>query len=741
MRNRPRFTTGLILILIALVFFLGCGSSKKESGGEDPVGVNNIGFIDCYNCHADGLLAKFAEEKIFSTWQGGPHGNYEGSDHQDHGVNNDGFPNYAYFSDETCKTCHDQLGDGLLLENFYLLKGVDYLGMVNRPVVACESCHGPGGNHYGVGPLPYTKPDPSRCGQCHNETFDHNYYHPEGDSIFEDYQSSPHAHSINEHTYVEGSATDVRARCSRCHTDEGANLYVQVVNGTATNQEIKDALDSKSNILNASDVQCRTCHDPHDPLKLLGEKASGLPETWSVEFKTCTSCHQLLKTDDSLHTEGYHDPNVNPYGDDEEIIVDTHYDNPATVDIEGYVVNPESSHSSSSGNTNSGTCRDCHNPHNADTTINKQWARSGHGGEILEVKEQSGRDGAVTEDEAAAWVHYDFKGSNRQACQRCHTATGFRNFANDPANYDPANNLFVATGEQREMLYCWACHTSNKGNIRDPGLFANISPYSTPADRIAAVPDVAGSNVCLSCHSGRGSGQKIKDSVYPDDILGSHFGSFNSHYLAAGGVLFRTIGYEFDGLDYENVSYFGHDKIGSEAAPNTGTNGPCVGCHMGTSESHLFSPVKHDSDGHITEIIANEKTCSNCHSGEHVITVEELEENEEGFEAALEALETQLAARGIYYGSGYPYFFTTPDPDQQNSGNRFTNWPDKDTLGAAFNLNMLSHEPGAFAHNRYYTKRLIYDSIDRLDDGVLNSSVGTTLGSGLAYDYLKAIGR
>ena len=35
--------------------------------------------------------------------------------------------------------------------------------------------------------------------------------------------------------------------------------------------------------------------------------------------------------------------------------------------------------------------------------------------------------------------------------------------------------------------------------------------------------------------------------------------------------------------------------------------------------------------------------------------------------------------------------------------------------------------PGAYVHNRMYTKRLIYDSIDWVDDNIMNYSVGATL--------------
>lgn len=45
------------------------------------------------------------------------------------------------------------------------------------------------------------------------------------------------------------------------------------------------------------------------------------------------------------------------------------------------------------------------------------------------------------------------------------------------------------------------------------------------------------------------------------------------------------------------------------------------------------------------------------------------------------------------------------------------------TIGAFSNYNLLSKDPGGFVHNRRYAKRLIFDSIDWLDDGKLNKSV------------------
>jgi hypothetical protein len=47
-------------------------------------------------------------------------------------------------------------------------------------------------------------------------------------------------------------------------------------------------------------------------------------------------------------------------------------------------------------------------------------------------------------------------------------------------------------------------------------------------------------------------------------------------------------------------------------------------------------------------------------------------------------------------------------------------------LGAVSNIAMLSNDAAAFAHARTYSRRLIYDSIDYLDDGIINQSVGAT---------------
>jgi hypothetical protein len=410
-------------------------------------------------------------------------------------------------------------------------------------------------------------------------------------------------------------------------------------------------------------------------------------------------------------------------------------------------------------NGNMGSCAACHNPHAADPAINEQWIRSGHGD--------------LTGD---PWTHYNWKSktktatmSDRKACQRCHTSTGFRNFANNPTGYDPAYNDFsyLAPGTadgagldngQNETLYCWACHTDYKGTRRNPGAIDAMYKDMTGTEVI--FPDISSSNVCIACHKGRESGGSITAST--NNFANTGF--INSHYLGAGGILFTKIGYEYYPHSplYDNVSYYEHDQIGRTAA-NTGTNGPCVGCHMEfTAEKHLFLPVEHDP---VTDqmIAITSTVCALCHTGQYEMTVDKLNEEEEESSDAKNALADLLQTnRGYYYDPGHnPYFFLGPyDPTyvegtanphcQKNlpvknwltGGTSTFAWngsscvstavgglagTGKNKMGAAFNLQVVTREVGSYVHNRYYTKRLIYDAIDRTDNNILDDSVKTTL--------------
>jgi len=730
--------------------FAGCTSNLDSAGdisgaevdlGTDELGRDYVGADTCISCHegfswsADDV-AKYLE---------GVHVIH--SDHISAANEPDG-----------CLECHDPIGDGPTLEG--------YLDPVDVPegglsAVTCENCHGAGGEHYGTGPIPNPTPGAEVCGQCHDTLPEsHLPFHPQGDTIYAKYTSSRHATGT-----VRGGA-----ECSRCHSDEGARLYKDVDTLRGVELLVMPVED-------ASAIQCRTCHDPHSPFDLLEDEVeSRRVVIASAQYATCVNCHMSPNADpanlDPDTTELLHHED-----DYERLITDSHYDNPETLEVvEGYVLDP----------LNENVCLDCHDVHAVQnvssfddlTTINNQWASSAHGGFIGKVKGEVAdyyenvlgeggttdqviaiKDSGTNEELAPAWTHYPWTAEYRSSCARCHTSTGARAYMENPVDYDPLVDIsytngamshisFVTNDEsdeviyntstrtdnlagiQKEMLYCWACHADNSGNLRPVG--AITEDYGNGA--VVTYPDVNGSNVCMVCHIGREVGDVIKGDADADGVR-----SFiNSHYLAAGGMVFAESGYEYPGENYQDVTYFEHDEIGTAALVGTGENGPCAGCHMSAESSHVFLPVEKDEE--VTIIAVTATVCVTCHDGEHgpafvtegdpldiAAAAEFLETEKEEYMMALELLKAALAEQGIIYASDYPYFFDGEGEDYLDwaAPYGFAGW--KNTMGAAFNLNLLLHDPGGFAHNRYYAKGLIWDSIDFIDDGILNDSTDETI--------------
>ncbi len=689
---------------------------------------------------------------------------------------------------ETSVAGADNVGNCTVCHTFYVHTEFDGIAGVNAASQGigeaithdCEDCHGGGQYHHGDGPIPYPDPNGARCATCHDQAT----------------LVLASKHNAEDETNVDMIADGHDdGYCQRCHTAEGSYEFKDVIGEKSyieaaivdygedvvapaeyealahledmSQAEDDDYVDDPSNhILHLP--ACASCHNPLTQEIQQFDTASWDPNQngESDQLDMCTSCHNY-KTADGTTIFGsgsaasgtaafYHDTAWY------RVIATTHYDDPATPDfIEGYVIREDSDN----------PCFDCHghelltNTRYGDDpdelTIHTQWAQSGHAGELLhavfeayETIDCEDIDGLGTPstslsrgrcDEQTDAVmtagsdHEQFNhGGWSTSCQRCHTSTGFANFATDPATYDASANDFshfvsgAQDGDQNEMIYCWACHSNaEQGTLRNPGA---ITEEYDPAV-IVAYPDIEGSNVCMGCHLGRETGEVVKATVDADGIRNF----INSHYFAAGGQLFAETGYEYDGQDYRNVSFFEHDIIGTSAAAGTGDNGPCVSCHMSAENSHLFIPVnRDDTTGDITAITAS--VCIECHDGSHgpafvaeggaaaavTAAAEFMMEEEEGYLAALSALVAALESQGIYYDqANYPYFFT-----DGTSTTSYTDWAApygladwQDVMGAAFNLNLLAHDPGGYAHNRFYVKALIWDSIDYIYDGTIDGSV------------------
>jgi hypothetical protein len=384
-----------------------------------------------------------------------------------------------------------------------------------------------------------------------------------------------------------------------------------------------------------------------------------------------------------------------------------------------------------------------------------------------------------------AWAHYQWErtlkadGSNdRGTCQRCHTATGASNYLSGPAVYDYKENDFshlsgwkkatstaaTVPSPQQEVLYCWGCHkNAAKGLLRAPG--AITADYNFKGVK-AVFPDVGASDICISCHSGQASGETI--TALADSGM-NNVSFVNSHYLAVAGLMYVKIGFTafIDPATVIGTSTYGksltsdadggaltstHRKLGTTAirgdshntaaftAGNFDTNGPCVTCHMQATGQ----PTRTTSHTWEINMNAANQVCSKCHSGEvdNAALLEEFIDGQaEPFKNALAlALNQLLVNYNITYNpASYPYFYDnligTAVKDWTRGG-VLSAADAKKLMGACFNINVLTREPAAYVHARTYARRLLYDTIDFLDDGIINMSTGATA---IAYDNVMYV--
>ena len=696
----------------------------------------------------------------------------------------------ALVGDTACTQCHSSVADKITGESLIAQyqKSAHYAGDLG-----CESCHGGGAMHNGVGPIPFATPDAARCATCHTGT---NSTVLQAGLAMEGADIDPTNPSNHANGGYEGVATS--EKCYRCHSGEGAVLS-NIAGYTGDKNLIENTaymLTQDRDFSKFGGITCNTCHQHGGALRQVNTREAGTGNViaWDPnsnrkvdQFDLCTSCHTYQNPDGTLVASGTAASGTKPatapfYHNTAwyRSIPSTHWDNPltgvglASNVIEGYVIKT----------TGANPCFDCHG-HEAKTntrsgrpsTVYTEWAASGHAGGLLTNKYAAAAATPVTASRTGnptlyaqqgqaqfdavmaagvdaasgpAWEHYDWELASRQSCQRCHTSTGlvaFLTASKDKTTYNAANNNFshlsgwnttTRTSPQNELLYCWGCHSNaGTGELRNPGAITETYTAGTTGDpeTKVAYPDVAGSNICMGCHLGRETGEVIKNDADADGVR-----SFiNSHYLAAGGTLFGTTGYEYTALDYANPSYFKHDKVGSTTAAGTGTNGPCVGCHMTTPNAHKFTNVTKDNTGTITAITST--ACVTCHAGNYALTAEKLQDEEHEYVASLEALKAALAGKGIHFFNAHPYFYQ----QAAGAGGGFTNWAGvytfanwKNTMGAAFNANLLIHDPGGYAHNRIYAKRLIWDSIDFINDGVLNNDVVTAIDAQVTAARLSA---
>ncbi len=516
-------------------------------------------------------------------------------------------------------------------------------------------------------------------------------------------------------------------------------------------------------------IGCEACHgggslhNGSGPISLLSGTYNPGVSTYgtgtvmvSGQFQMCTNCHELLDSTGTTTVASPAHATIAPTGPS-YYITDTHFATPSAYTADGKSTIPITGYAMDF--TSATVCTDCHRPHKT-ADINRDWAASKHGDRAVTAKNKydawnhynwscNGTDNLTCGPTSTSVVPYI---NDRRYCQRCHTKTGFAAYmdAIRSGNITRANNLHAGLasavtftyGWKPEMLECLGCHTNNRGTLRTPGAYVATYDYrvlrpTDPTGTLATIfasaqfqyPEASSSDICIPCHGGRTNGDSIKH-LNTGQTTTVDFGQMfysDAHDFPSAAVMFTAIGYEYAGRDYTNPSSYRHDRIGTLAVPNTGTGGPCVGCHMfrsGNTPSHLFEAVSTSSSGTVLNV--SSPVCYNCHAGSSTELANMAETEREAFLDSLKALSYYVTTAGLTHplvtaGSTTASYFSAGDSDK--TGNTTA----KNNLGAAFNVKSLGNDGGAYVHNSKYVKRLIYDSIDWLDDNNMNYTVGQNL--------------
>jgi len=710
----------------------------------------------------------------------------------------------SYVSNTACVTCHSASIEPLSGDSIV----ANYTASVhNLHSTGCQDCHGAGGSHNGVGPIPYSRPNYVQCADCHNNGVAISAAGVTSNisTVFlaTNYQLVT-AYSNSKHLGVQLEAD---APCNRCHTHQGAVLST-ISHFTGDGKVMAAGVGAPGAITGAEPIKCDTCHVTHrtdklrvdaawNPSTTVGSATSSVTSSLNDQFRLCTQCHGYTNPVGLLMGSGTVASGTALVGHHEtswyRIIGTTHNQN-ATAFAGGNLTGYGMRFTLPDGSVNPNPCFDCHgheamtnsnnNPYDPTKgTIYTDWAQSGHARELLTAKYTAATANPVNTSlsrtdpvriaqglaqvdavMAASVTAGAFAGHNTGVCSRCHTTEGFsyyfENFAVNPGT--------MAAG----IIKCYGCHTNPAiGTLRtmkgakattnyttdlgwNPTLYGG---YTLNYGKLA-YPDVAASNICINCHDSR-----ERD---PGAITDASTTYLRTHYLQGAAMMYVKMGFITFGagalpggvtIDTSLLSdqdggaiTSTHRKLGTPAIIGSNgitaadtkltSRGPCVTCHFSGSHSQKIDQK------------AINAVCSKCHTSEmgHSIATKAdfetyfLEPQSEAYQAALTLAMTVFnnKATGItitneaapldefvraYKTSALPTLTESAAADWTTAMAVLgAGYNKARVMGAVSNIVMFKRDPAAYAHARTYSRRLIYDTIDYLDDGNMNGSVGAT---------------
>lgn len=295
-------------------------------------------------------------------------------------------------------------------------------------------------------------------------------------------------------------------------------------------------------------------------------------------------------------------------------------------------------------------------------------------------------------------------------CARCHSTPGFQDYLG--ADGSAAGKVDKAA-KVGTVIECQACH-----NTAASALASVTFPSGVTIDKLGAEAR------CMTCHQGAASSddvdQAIKDAApTDDDTVSSKLSFINIHYYAAGATL--NAGRVRGGYQYATKVYDWRFR-------HVPTHDTCVDCH----------------DAHSLKVKISE--CKTCHTGvtseadlKKIRMIASLGSDYDGDGDKTEGIADELAGlqalllqaiqayageqkqdKICYDKATYPYFFIDADGDGACSSaeaaftSRYVKWTSR-LLRAAYNYQVASKDPGAFAHNVKYIIQLLYDGVEDLN--------------------------
>ncbi len=739
--SRDIFTySAMLALLISTAVIGGCGSDSREGTSGGVAKVNEALCAQCHSASVETLTG----DAIYGKYQVSVHAlnsvgcqDCHGGGAMHNGIGPIPYPKPNYVQ---CKDCHDNSG-----------RTAEFPAINKYPLVTAYE----GSKHLGV-----TIEEAQKCNRCHTHQgalLAAKFGYTGDKTVMDALVNAPGALA---------AGTGEPIKCNTCHvTHKPQDLRIDA--GWTPSTTVGAAVPSANNQYRL----CTQCHTYINPNGTLVATASG--GTTTAAFEHDTAWYRIIAT-----THYYSNPGnvagtaINGYG--------------IRFTLPDASVNPDpcfDCHGHEAKTNTSTLTRTAAGTYVANTavvpTIYTEWGQSGHAGGLLTAKYAAqeaypkksdgtyDRSVGMTNAVMAATVPGGVWNDHTSAgCNRCHNATGFVGILATP---NGTAQPVTATGQ---VLACWGCHTNPAdGTLRTLSgtIFTNYTGrngwqpigYALNYGK-KAYPDVKGSNLCIQCHDSRQND--------PGAITAASTNYSRTHYKQSATTMYVKMGFlnlstGASGLAADtSTTYLNslkstqdggiissiHRILGTPAiigqdgitAADTAlvSNGPCIACHYAAGNHTLTIDQK--------TITA---ACNKCHASEggHAITTISafdqyfLEPQSAAYQAALQlaidifnskntgisiAVEpsvptTVRAYRTSTLGNASPTEAVAADWTTAATGVYANKMK---LMGAVSNVVYFKRDAGAYAHARTYSRRLIYDTIDYLDDGHLNMSVSAT---------------